>query len=290
VANLLQDRSVADGRYAYANGGFHAAATGAASADVPFLGAVPQYAANYVDLPAGPGTATFSADGSVPLLAASVDAGSVWWSNRGDSLDTRLTRHLDLRRVADATLHFQAWYDLEDQFDYVYLSASRDGGRTWQILPGVHTTPDSATGNNYGSGWTGSSGATWVDEDVDLTPLVGSDSLLRFDYVTDQSYNGQGFAFRDVSVPSLEVDEPGAIETPWQAEGWVRVDAPLAENWNVRLVRWTPQGVLVDPVPVDPDGTATFALDETATRSTLVIAPTAPRTLLPANYSLSVSP
>jgi len=66
------------------------------------------------------------------------------------------------------------------------------------------------------------------------------------------------------------------------------VDAPVPERWNLRLVRWTPSGVLVDPVPVASDGTATFALDDTATRTALVIAPTAPRTTLSANYSLSV--
>jgi hypothetical protein len=70
----------------------------------------------------------------------------------------------------------------------------------------------------------------------------------------------------------------------------VRVDAPVPEHWNLRLVRRTARGIAVDPVLVAPDGTATFALDPTATRSTLVIAPTAPQTLLPGNYSLAVSP
>src|SRR5207245_6180394 len=102
----------------------------------------------------------FSAETAVPLLAAGADGSGVWWSNRGDSMDTRLTRHLDLHDVADATLHFQTWYDLEDQFDYVYLSASGDGGRTWRVLPGLYTTSDKATSNNYGSGWTGSSGTS----------------------------------------------------------------------------------------------------------------------------------
>ncbi len=290
VANLLQDASVADGRYAYAGGGFHANVTGAAAQEMPFLGSVPQYAANYVELPAGAGAATFSGDGSVPLLAANVDSGGAWWSNRGDSLDSRLTRRLDLSQLTEATLHFQAWYDLEDQFDYVYLSASRDGGVTWQVLSGVHATSDQATGNNFGAGWTGSSASNWTDEEVDLAPFAGSEILLRFEYVTDQSNNGQGFAIKDVSVPQLGLDEPGAVEDQWQAEGWLRVDAPVAERWNLRLVRWTSVGVVVAPVAVSQDGTATFALDETATRSTLVIAPTAPRTLLPANYSLVVSP
>jgi hypothetical protein len=195
--------------------------------------------------------------------------------------------------VANATFLFQAWYDLEDQFDYVYLSASRDAGHTWQVVPGIHSTSDTATGNNYGPGWTGtsgSSGSSWVDEQVDLTPFAGSDILLRFEYVTDQANNGQGFAFKDLRVPELGLAEAGALEGPWQPEGWLRVDAPVTEHWNVRVVRATPTGLQVDPVQVGADGTAAFALDESATRTTVVIAPTAPRTLLPANYSLVISP
>jgi len=90
------------------HGGFHAASTGSLSAQAPFLGEVPQYAANYVDLPPGAGAVTFSGNASVPLIAAPVDAGGAWWSNRGDSMDSRLTRSVDLRGVADATLRFRA--------------------------------------------------------------------------------------------------------------------------------------------------------------------------------------
>jgi immune inhibitor A len=290
VANLVQDKSIADGRYGYATGDFHASSTGTASRGTPFLGAVPPFAANYIELPPGGGTATFSGDVSVPLLSATVDPGGVWWSNRADSLDSRMTRQLDLSGVAEATLQFRAWYDLEDQFDFVYLSASRDGGKTWQVLSGQHTQTDQATGNNYGAGWTGSSGSAWVDEEVDLTPLVGSTVLLRFEYVTDQAYNAQGFALKDVRVPQLGIDEPGAVDGEWMPDGWVRVDAPVPERWNVRLVRWTPSGVTVDPIPVGPDGSATFGLDESASRSTLVVAPTAPRTLQPGDYWIAVGP
>ena len=37
-------------------------------------------------------------------------------------------------------------------------------------------------------------------------------------------------------------------------------------------------------------GVASFALDEAATSSVLIVAPTAPRTLVPGNYSVSVVP
>jgi immune inhibitor A len=290
VANLVQDRSVADGRYGYATGDFHASPTGTAARETPFLGSVPPFAANYVDLPTGAGTARFAGEVSVPLLAAPIDPGGVWWSNRGDSLDSRITRQVDLSAVAEATLQFRAWYDLEDQFDFVYLSGSRDGGNTWQVLPGQHTQPDEATGNNYGVGWTGSSGSGWVDEEVNLTPLAGSAVLLRFEYVTDQAYNAQGFALADVRIPQLGIDEPGAVDGEWTAEGWVRVDAPVPERWNLRLVRWTPHGVAVDPIAVDADGAATFSLDPTASRSTLVVGSTAPRTLQSGDYSIAVGP
>jgi hypothetical protein len=290
VANLLQDGAVADGRYVYAGGTFHAAVTGRATAQAPFLGAVPQYAANYVELPSIDGSASFSGDAAVALVPVSADSSGVWWSNRGDNLDSRLTRRIDLTPVANAMLQFKAWYDLEKQFDFVYLSASRDDGRTWQVLHGQHTVPDHSAGNSYGEGWTGSTGSDWVDEQVDLTPFAGSPILLRFEYVTDQSYNAQGFAFKDLHIPEINLDEAGAVEDAWNAEGWLRVDAPIPERWNLRLVRWTPDETTVDPILVDADGNATVPLDASATRSVLVIAPTAPRTLISGDYSVTVVP
>jgi hypothetical protein len=289
VANLLQDAAVGDGRYAYAGSNFRAAVTGQASAATPFLGSVPQYAANYVELPSMAGTASFSGDADVALVPVSVDGAGVWWSNRGDSMDSRLTRPLDLTGVEQATLRFRAWYDLENQFDFVYLSASRDNGLTWQVLHGQHTTPDRSAGNNYGEGWTGSTGVDWMDEQVDLSPFAGSAILLRFEYVTDQSYNGSGFAFRDLRVPEIDLDEPGALPDAWSAEGWLRVDAPIPERWNLRLVRMTRDETTVDTVGVDADGNASVPLDPSALRSILVIAPTAPRTLVPGNYSVTVT-
>jgi immune inhibitor A len=287
VANLIQDGTVGDGRYRYADGAFHAAATGTAVTSAPFLGSVPQFAANYIDLTPGAMTATFAGDPVAPLFQAAGDE-AAWWSNRGDSLDSRVTRVFDLTAVTEATLRFKVWYETESQFDFVYASASGDGGRTWRVLAGQHSIADGATGNNYGQGWSGTS-AGWLDEQLDLTPFAGSGVLVRFEYVTDQSYNAQGFAFRDLSVPEIGLSEPGATED-WQSEGWVLVDAPVPQRWNLRLVRWRPDGTFVDTLGVALDGTASFPLDPRATRTTLVVAPTAPRTLVPANYSLTLSP
>ncbi len=158
------------------------------------------------------------------------------------------------------------------------------------MLHGQHTVADSSAGNNYGQGWTGTTGSDWIDESVDLSQYAGAQILLRFEYVTDQSYNGAGFLLRDFSIPELGLDEPGAVEDAWNAEGWVRVDAPIPEQWNLRLVRFLNDGTTVDRLPVDSDGNATFDLSPAARRTVLVIAPTAPRTILPANYSVTVTP
>jgi hypothetical protein len=113
--------------------------------------------------------------------------------------------------------------------------------------------------------------------------------LLRFEYVTDQGYNAQGFALRNVRVPQIGLAEPGAVEGSWFADGWVRVDAPVPQRWELRLVRWTADGsIQVVPVAVSSDGQASFELDASAARSVLVVAPSAPRTLQRAAYTVSI--
>jgi hypothetical protein len=292
VANLVGDATVGDGRYGYDGGPGQVTLTGTAEADQPFVSEPAQYAPDYVELPVGASTVDFAGDPTVAALGAPDPSGrGMWWSNRGDDLDSRLTRRLDLRRVSAAIARFRVWYDVENQFDYVYVSGSVDGGATWTVLSGRTSAPDASVGNGFGVGWTGTSGGAttpaWVDEQVDLGPLAGQDALLRFEYVTDQAYNGEGFALADFAVPELGLNEPGAVEGTWSADGWVRVDGSLPEHWQLRLVRWLDSGVTVDAEPVGADGRASIALDPTARREVLVVAPTALRTLESAHYMLA---
>jgi hypothetical protein len=134
----------------------------------------------------------------------------------------------------------------------------------------------------------GAGGPTWVDEEVDLSQFAGSEISLRFEYITDQGYNGRGFAFDGLELAQIGLLDDPETDGAWIAEGWLRVDSPLPQRWNLRLVRWLSDGVRVDPVQVDADGQAAFSLDEAASRTVLVVAPTAPRTLEPASYSLRV--
>ena len=84
---------------------------------------------------------------------------SFWWSNRGDNVDTWLTRELDLSAVTGATLRFWTWFDIEKAWDYAYVTISKDGGKTWDVLQGIHASTENPLGNSYGPGYTGGSGS-----------------------------------------------------------------------------------------------------------------------------------
>jgi len=158
IANLVHDHSINGGVYGYKTLGFKLQdPTTKLGPTSPVDSQVPPYAAQYatVDLPKD-GSAFrihFSAPATVPVISAS--GAPFWWSDRGDMVDTRLQRSVDLSHVHRATLHFRLWYDTEKDYDYGYVEASRDGGKTWQTLPGQHTTNTNPTGGSYGNGYTG---------------------------------------------------------------------------------------------------------------------------------------
>ena len=102
---------------------------------------VSQYGVDYIRLKGSePLTIRFEGQSEAPLVDATPQGKYSWWSNRGDQSNSTLTRSLDLRNATSPTLQFSAWYEIEDGWDYAYVEASTDGGKTWQILPGKYTT------------------------------------------------------------------------------------------------------------------------------------------------------
>ncbi|MDP2663802.1 MAG: immune inhibitor A, partial [Dehalococcoidia bacterium] len=113
-------------------------------------GTVHQYAADYLELGFSSGDleVEFQGDPRVQLIPNQPHSGQAeWWSNRGDSMDSTLTREFDLQGVQKASLRFWTWYDLEKPWDYVYVEVSVDNGKTWSILPGKSSTLDNPLGN-----------------------------------------------------------------------------------------------------------------------------------------------
>jgi hypothetical protein len=299
VANVLNDPTVADGRYAYQLLP-RQAEIGTLQGDAA-QASVHQFGVDYYGDLAGPLTFTFEGTNTVSLAGTAPREGrAMWWSNRGDDSTTTLTRAFDLSGVQRATLQFAAWYELEQDFDYAFVSVSADGGTTWTPLKGSTSSDQDPQGRNYGNGFTGVSGTPgmdtgrgthgqWVDEQVDLTPYAGKNILLRFWVVNDDAFNAPGLLIDNISIPELHyADGAEQGDGGWQAQGFVRTSGELPQTWALRLIRTSGGATSVERVPVDAQGRATVALAE-GERGTLAVIGTARFTSEPGSYSYSVA-
>ena len=264
LTNLLLDPSIADGRYVYNN--YPAARRASATETIyncpqePILRSVHQYGVDYIAIEcAGDFTINFTASTVTGLLPADPYSGDyAYWSNKGDESNMTLTREFDLTSVSGPVeLSFRTWFDIEEDWDYVYVEVSEDG-ETWEILTTPSGRGTDPSGNSYGWGYTGVTN-DWTEEKVDLSDYAGKKVFVRFEYITDAAVNGEGFMVDDVKVDAagyssdFEADDGG-----WVAEGFVRVQNVLPQTFKLALIKTGDDNVTM--VPVNPDQTAEIAV------------------------------
>lgn len=277
VTNFLQDGSVADRRYTYHNytNAPQASPTETISTcpQSTLDRTVHQYGVDYIEIRcAGKWVLSFTGSTQTRLLPANPYSGSyAFWSNKGDMSDMTLTREFDFTAIqAPITLTYHTWYDLEKDYDYVYLEASEDGGVTWQILTTPSGTGEDPSGNSYGWGYNGTSNG-WIEEQVDLSQFAGKKVQIRFEYVTDAAVNGEGFLVDDIRVAAagyssdFEADEGG-----WQANGFVRIQNALPQSFRLALIRQGRQ-TTVEMIPLNPDQTAEINLELNSGESAILV-------------------
>jgi hypothetical protein len=183
-----------------------------------------------------------------------------WWSNAAHHTNTRLIRRFDLSGLSQATLRFWAWYELEEGRSQVYLSASGDGGDSWQVLHGQAATHR----GDHGWGYTGRSEG-WIEEEVDLSAYAGGEVRVRFDYVSDSSFEDKGLLVDDVSIPELDLTDPCEEVGDWEAEGFILAGPVVPVDWVVQIIdiyRW---GEPVDLYRMSLDERRTGQLELTLT-------------------------
>lgn len=258
---------------------------------------VSQYGVDYIKLNGqSPLSIHFEGQQQVPLVDATPKGSYSWWSNRGDQSNSTLTRAVDLRNVAAPSLHFSAWYEIEDGWDYAYVEASTDGGTKWDILSGRYTTADNPVGNAFGPGWTGISGGgdrpQWVDEVVDLSAYAGKQILLRFEMVTDDAVNKPGLLIDNLSIPEANwSDDVDASAGDWESAGWIRTDNSVAEGWLVQVLEIGGGTLTVERLKVGPDGVGDLQINnmDQLDEVVLTISAIAPVTTEKATYSYTIS-
>ncbi len=260
---------------------------------------VNQYGVDYIAFNCDE-AATLRFEGStvVPLLPANAYSGSyAYWSNRGDESDMTLTRSFDFSQVeGPLTLSYMTWFDIEADWDYVYLSVSENGGEDWTLLDTPDSTDSNPNGNNYGSGITGYSGGgdpgEWIEHNVDLSAFAGEEVMLRFEYVTDASVNGEGFMVDDITIEAIdyftdfESDHGG-----WEAAGFARVTNVLPQAFRLALI-YEGDSNRVEFIEVPADNLVDIPLDfsDGVDRITLVVTGITRYTLQDAGYGFSFLP
>ena len=250
---------------------------------------VPQYAAQYVEVKdvSGPLRLRFQGSTTTPLIPEEVGEAGCWWSNAGDTISSTLTRAVNLTGLPEATLAYQVWHQVEENWDYGYVQVSTNEGQTWTSLATPHTSESNPLGNSYGPGYTGDSQG-WLDERISLRAYAGQRILLRFHYVTDDGVNATGLCFRQISVPEAGLTPSGG---GWQAEGFVLTGNRVAQDYIVQVIHTgAPNRVTVMSLDAAKAGELVVASPEAPSQLVVVVAALAPKTRQPAPYALTVEP
>src|SRR5439155_5601103 len=199
------------------------------------------------ELPRANVTIDFSGGVRTKVLPTDPHSGAtLWWSDRADGLDSRLTRTIDLAKATTPTLSYWTWYEIEKDYDYAYVAVSTDGGAHWTTLPAPATTKDDPNGDNLGNGFTDVSGGgrtpVWIQQQVDLAAYAGKEVQLRFEYVTDGALSLHGMALDDITISGGVLNDDAESDNGWQASGFVRSTNAVSQRFLVQLLRFTAAG------------------------------------------------
>ena len=297
VANFLNDPSLDGGRFAYSN-----YPELPKSKETKTISNCPldwqpmtvhQYGIDYIKITC-PGSfrLDFKGQQQVNVLAEKPHSGNYYfWSNKGDDADMSLTHSFDFSQVSGPlSMTYWTWYDLEKDYDFVFVEASEDG-QNWTILKTPSCTEKNLSGNNYGCGYNGIS-QNWIKEKVDLSRYAGKKIQIRFEYITDAAVNGEGLLLDDISIPDInystdfEKDNGG-----WQAKGFVRIQDTLPQTFNLSLIE-EGKTTIVKSLQVNPDETLSLPIElgGDVTDDVLVVSGTTRFTRQEANYQFRLQP
>jgi hypothetical protein len=295
IASFVQDEQAADGRYIYHN--FDDVPKIAATETIyicpkgPMVRDVHQYGVDYIRVNCrGEHTLRFEGSTQAKVIPPSPYSGDHYiWSNKGDEADMTLTKTFDFsEHNGPLTLTYWTWYDLEEDYDYIYLEASEDG-EAWEILITPSGTGEDPSGNSFGWGYNGVTDG-WIQESVDLSAYAGKEVQIRFEYVTDAVANGEGMLIDDIAIPEMGYfsDFEDGLDG-WETEGWVRIDNVIPQSYRLALITFG-ETTDVKQIPLDRDGTAEIKLliGEGVDEAVLVVTGTARYTRQKAAYRIEI--
>ena len=109
-----------------------------------------------------------------------------------------------------AYLQFETRWAIESNYDYIMISASADGGSTWNPLCGKHTKNGSTYQAHLQPIYDGQQSA-WIQEQMDLGDYLGQHVLIKYELVSDGAVDYDGFYIDDVIITTVE-DSPTTVK------------------------------------------------------------------------------
>lgn len=167
----------------------------------------------------------------------------VLWGNKGDELDNALIFEADLTGIDTATLNFDNFIDIEEQWDFGVVSVSTDNGQTWTNLANENTRSDiveegyPAIKENL-PGFTGHY-EDWQRETFDLSAFAGQNVHIAFRYMTDWGYNDTGWFIDNIEIPEIGYTNDGS-----SADAFMSMNALLGKyvEYTVTFINETTVG------------------------------------------------
>lgn len=293
TANFLLDESIGDGRYDYYSyepfGNVEAGLEIEDCSTTIEPQGVNQYGVDYISFSCDKEQSiVFSGNQLIDLLPQKAYSGNyAFWSNQGDESAMFLQRKFDFTKLSgEINISFKLWFDIEADYDYLYLISSLDG-EIWNFIETPLGTEFDPTGNNYGWGYNGLSDGDgqWAKETVDISQFAGKEVYLGFFYVTDAGVNGEGALIDDIYIPEMDYFEDfenGAGD--WEADGFVLVSQQIPQTFELALIRYGDE-TIVERLHLDEENSVKFILNA-GERAVLVVVGTTRYTHQPAVYSL----
>jgi immune inhibitor A len=155
-----------------------------------------------------------------------------YWGGQSDELDSNMVTDVDLTGKSSATLTFDAWYDIEEQWDFGFVQVSTDGGSTWKSIGNENTRSDVVAEGyptilNSMPGFSGNSNG-WEAQTFDLSSYAGKEIKLRLRYATDWGTSHVGFFADNIKVVAdgvtVVTDGGEGSETPFTLNGFTKSD------------------------------------------------------------------
>jgi hypothetical protein len=161
--------------------------------------------------------------------------------------------------VGGATLNFQTFYDIEEDWDYGYVEVYDQDTGEWYTLDAIGTvnyvahgqdnpnTPSGREPTDYESAgrwhaFTGYSGG-WIPVSMDLTPFAGHAIDLYFTTWQDGAFTLQMMYVDDIAIPELGFsDNVESGEDGWTSTGWSVTDGILDNGYGAVVLdtKWVP--------------------------------------------------